>query len=445
MDDLDFLQLLIICTAIFLIFIHYKKKSKFAAGPPLDIPWNLYAEKNKIYVIVKDPLNYDLGYTYRTVNTAPLLKYQAGQGYATKQFVTGITIEEDDRLDLLTSVDTFVKFQNSVVDDLNILATTMGIFNSMRLKFDFSAITKLDITDIPKYKMLQTGLPRANLLICEDFENIVLPDGVTVIEPKNAWDVSDTVIGVNNVSISGDTLFYQSTGNSQSNVPDESSVKFLGGIGILGSSSLSAYPPSMYDPTIPSSKAAVFTYINLNNNTNITSPYLRQNVYLKKGYTYTLNFFYYGFLPLLINVIKPSDNWKKTLVGTQTDIGFNTWFYRQIDFDISSDGVYIIEFTPLLTGSSAYLGTDPEGKSHKYNGKCMLQKVFLEVNVPKSKIPGYSELIISNNLKEEKVTFVLLNGKLLRLNMNTYNSSDPSIINKRRDDTSKFITKNYVV
>jgi hypothetical protein len=441
MNDLEFLQLLIVVTIIFWIFINYKKKSRFAAGPSLEIPWNLYSEKNKVYLLMKDPLDYDLGFTYTTVNTSPLIRYQQTKGFSTTQFATGITLDEEDRLETLTSVDNFVNFQNTIVTDLNALATTIMLINSVKINFDFSAITKLNIKDIPKYVILQSGKPYANLLQGENFEPVVT--STDVLDPKEIWDTSDTVIGQMNTSISGDILFYQNVGNTQYNIPDESSVTFNSGIGLLGRSDFKQFPPSMFDNS--TSKAAVFKYINLKNNSSIKSPYLRQNIYLKKDYTYTLSFFYFGFIPLFINLINTMSNWTKTIIGTQNDIGYDTWLYRKIDFKVDRDGVYLIEFTPMLTGNETlYPGTDPEKNSRKYHAQCMLQKVIVEVNVPKSKIPGYSELVVSP-LKDDKVVFILLNGKLLRLGMNSYDSLDPTIINKRRDDISKFITKNYVV
>jgi hypothetical protein len=446
MTDLEFLQLLIIFTIIFWIFLQVKKKSKFGAGPSLELPWNVNFEKNKVYILLNDPLKYDLGIETRTVYTGPLVRYSENEGYTKTNFAIGITMDEDERLSLITDIDGYVSFQNKIIEDINALTTTFVNFNGIKVNFDYSAITKLNVSNIDKYNSLTRGFPYANLLQCEDFKTIYLADG-TIIEPKFAWDISDSFTGSTNASVSGDVLYYQNFGPTQTNVPDETSVSFYGGIGSLGRYSTLSFPPYMYDPQDSTSQAAVLEYINIKNNTFIKPPYLRQTVNLKKNLTYSLNFFYFGFIPLFINLVDTSTStWTRTIIGTQNDISYNTWFYNnKIDFTVPKDGAYMIEFTPMTVGNELlYPGTDPEGNSHKYHGRCMIQKVILKVNDSKTKFTGYTDLLYSPGV-QEKTLYIVFNGKLLRLNMNTYDSIEPAQVNKRRDDISKFITKNYIM
>ena len=500
MTDLEFLQLLIIFTLVLWIFLQAKKKSKFGASPSLEIPWNVNFEKNKVYVLLKDPLSsIDLGIETRTVYTGPLVRYVEFKGYTTTEFPIGITILEEDRLDYITNIDEYISFQNKIIDDLNVLTTTIVNFNGIKVNFDYSALTKLNVSDLDKYNSLKRGMAYNNLIECEDFEKKYLPDG-TIIEPGDAWDVSDTVIGSMNTNLSGGVLYYQNWGDEY-DIADESSVSFFGGVQSIGRYSrlitddefrvqytneygqktipgalyvenqcttntkffgetvtwdnvwrtcilavIRQFPPHMYDGTYANqttSQAAVMKHVNLQNNKLIIPPYLRQQINLKKNMTYTLSYFYFGFIPLFINLIDVSTSIKTTIL-TQNDVGYNTWFYRTVDFTITKDGVYVIEFTPMLIGNELlYPGTDPEGNSHKYYGQCMIQKVILKVNDSKTKFIGYSDLLYSPGV-QNKTLYVLLNGKLMRLNMNTYNSLEPAIINKRRDDISKFITKNYI-
>ncbi len=512
MTDLEFLQLLIILTVFFWIIINVKKnKSKFAAGPSLTLPWNFNLEKNKLYLFMRDPLSFDLQFNYRTVPSTTIKKYNwdlNNFNYVTNRL--SINMDESTRLDQLSTVNSIVKLQNDLVLDINLVMQNIRSIYSKNKNYDINldntAVTSIDITQVSKYKMLQTGKSNGNLLLCGDFETTYNADGSLLMQPQYVWETSptyDQFTGTQkNNDIKGSVIFYQNYGDEY-DVYDETSVKYYGGLAALGRATKEfnkdekaayegeapmwsedgwkqawnsfegqtncatemcknsnylgypvekgnykndytfvyrSFPPGMPDGNL-NGKAAVLSYINMKNsfNSNLI-PYIRQSVQLKKNVTYTLSFFYFGFVPLFVNFIDLNGN--KTLIISQEDIGYNHWLYRSVDFQVSKDSSYYIEFILNIVGDEKkYYGTDPEKNNHKYHGRVMIDDVVLEVKDTATTFPNYSLFNFSEGIRDSEI-YLVLNGKTKRFDIN--NSTDLNVVNQRRSSILQFIIDSYI-
>jgi hypothetical protein len=440
MTDLEILQLLIILIVLYWIVMGLKRKSKFMTNSI--VPWNFNLEKNKVYVFTKDPLDFDLGLMYSTASTSPIVRYDESKGFNTLQYPTMIQIDEETRLDLLNTVDSFVKFQNYIADDLAIIQKNLIQLTTKNMSFDYSSVMKMNLQDISKYKMLSTGKETGNLLTCGDFTTTYNVDGSIQMSPEYAWETSEPLTGQSVSSLIQNAvktiLHYPARGDIPTELNDQSNVKFMTG------KFDNSFPPNMYDSK--ESMGAVLTFINFKRLLDSINrlPYIRQDVYLKKDVVYSLNYFYYGFVPLFINVYSNTTK-AKVFTGTHNDVSYvSTWLYKKINFTVPFDGYYKIEFTMNINGNETlYPGTDPEGRKYIYNGRVMLQNIVLESDDSKNQYSTqYSLMNFSKNIDDLGSIYIVMNGKSLRMNM--YVTDDINAANKRRSQISEFLNKTYI-
>lgn len=203
-----------------------------------------------------------------------------------------------------------------------------------------------------------------------------------------------------------------------------------------------------YPPITPKEQfmgtSAVLTYINLKNSIDSSKiPYLRQVCNLSSKCTYFLSFYFFGFVPLIVNIYDPDGN--KIELLTQNDVSYNDWLYRSTKFNVLKDGTYTLEFTLNIIGDDVnYPGSDPFKTQHRYHGRSMVDDVILEVVDEESTFDNYSEFIFSNEIRQDEV-YLSMNGKLQRISLvNNLTSPDPSIINQRRAMMTAFISKNFI-
>lgn len=205
-----------------------------------------------------------------------------------------------------------------------------------------------------------------------------------------------------------------------------------------------------YPPVLPNGEtngySATLTYINLKNSIDLSKiPYLRQRFKLKKQYTYFLSFYFFGFVPLIVNFIDTTTG-EKTEILSQNDVSYNEWIYRSAKFRVAQDKDYYIEFTLNVIGDNVkYPGSDPDNNNHRWNGRSIVDNVILEVIDEESTFDNYSQFNFSNDVRDDEV-FISMNGKVQKISLNnSLNSSDTSKTNERRAMITEFLTKNYIV